>query len=66
MRPILHTYPGKKDTDAYTRRYTAEDFDNYDRIATVPENYDKWQNGINYKTNRKIKIGGRTHVVRVC
>jgi len=24
-------------------------------------NYEKWKNGINYKTNRKIKIGGKTH-----
>uniref|UniRef100_A0A6C0JF32 Uncharacterized protein n=1 Tax=viral metagenome TaxID=1070528 RepID=A0A6C0JF32_9ZZZZ len=42
-------------------RYNKEDFERYEEITKRIDNYEKWKIGINYKTNRKIKIGGKTH-----
>lgn len=58
---IIRGYPIKKDIGLYTNRYTQYDFYKYDDIKKNPENYEKWKLGINYKTNRKIKIGGKIH-----
>ena len=54
---ILRKYPTLK----YERfRYTKEDFEKYKEITNSIENYEKWKIGINYKTSRKIKIGGKS------
>tara|TARA_Y100000389_G_C17302060_1_gene433475 strand:- start:108 stop:689 length:582 start_codon:yes stop_codon:yes gene_type:complete len=57
---ILHKYPILKDERLFTDRYTKENFEKYTQINL--ENYEKWKIGINFKTNRKIKIGGKTHI----
>jgi hypothetical protein len=41
-------------------RYSSDDIERY-RIKKTEE-YTKWKNGINSETNRKIKIGGPTHI----
>ena len=58
---IIRKYPKIKDERLYKNRYNKEDFEKYKEIIKSIENYDKWKIGINYKTNRKIKIGGKTH-----
>ena len=58
---IMRKYPQIKDERFYKNRYKKEDFEKYKEIIKSIENYDKWKIGINYKTNRKIKIGGETH-----
>lgn len=55
---VMHKYPSKR---IYEDRYTEEDFDKYKEITKSIENYNKWKIGINHKTNRKIKIGGKIH-----
>lgn len=59
---ILHKYPTLKDEGLFKDRYTKENFEKYTQINNSIENYEKWQIGINFKTNRKIKIGGKTHI----
>lgn len=59
---ILHEYPKTKDESLFVKRYSKEDFEKYNGITKSLDNYEKWKNGINYKTNRKIKIGGKTHM----
>ena len=59
---ILRKYPTLKDERLYKDRYTKENFEKYTQIKNSIENYEKWNIGINYKTNRKIKIGGKTHI----
>lgn len=54
---IIRKYPILKDERSYTDRYSKEDFEKYKEIIKSIENYQKWKIGINYKTNRKIKIG---------
>ena len=58
---IIRVYPSKKDERLYTNRYDNESFRKYKEIIKSPENYEKWKSGINFKTNKKIKIGGKTH-----
>jgi hypothetical protein len=58
---IIRKYPTIKDERSYKDRYNKEDFEKYKEITKSIENYEKWKIGINYKTNRKIKIGGKTH-----
>lgn len=58
---IIRKYPTIKDTNLYKDRYNKEHFEKYKEIKESIENYEKWKIGINYKTNRKIKIGGKTH-----
>jgi hypothetical protein len=58
---ILRKYPTLKDEGLFKYRYTKENFEKYTQIQNSIENYEKWKIGINYKTNRKIKIGGKTH-----
>jgi hypothetical protein len=58
---ITRTYPSLKDEELYNR-YTKENFEKYEEIKKSIENYEKWKNGINYETNKKIKIGGEKHV----
>tara|TARA_B100001094_G_scaffold87324_1_gene83549 strand:+ start:608 stop:1231 length:624 start_codon:yes stop_codon:yes gene_type:complete len=58
---IIRKYPTFKDEKLYKVRYNKEDFEKYKEITKSIENYEKWKIGINYKTNRKLKIGGKTH-----
>lgn len=57
---IIRNYPTQKDENLY--RYNREDFEKYKEITKSIEHYEKWKIGINYKTNRKIKMGGKTHM----
>lgn len=59
---ILRKYPTLKDERLFEDRYTKENFEKYTQIKNSIENYEKWKIGINYKTNRKMKIGGKTHI----
>jgi len=58
---IVRKYPAAKDERVYKDRYNKEDFEKYKEITKSMEKYEKWKIGINHKTNRKIKIGGKTH-----
>lgn len=58
---IIRKFPKIKNERLYKDRYNKEDFKKYEEISKSIENYEKWKMGINYKTNRKIKIGGKTH-----
>jgi hypothetical protein len=58
---IIRKYPTLKDERLYKDRYNKEDFEKYKEITKSIENYEKWKIGINFKTNRKMKIGGKTH-----
>lgn len=55
--PILRQYPSHKYITE--TRFDEHAFEKYRNISR--ENFEKWKSGINYKTNRKIKIGGKTH-----
>ena len=61
---IIHVYPTMKDVRLYTHRYTVEHFDKYKDMSN--ENYEKLKTGINYTTNRKIKIDGKTYQKILC
>ena len=58
---IIRKYPTIKDEQVYKNRYNKDNFEKYKEITKSMENYEKWKIGLNYKTNRKIKIGGKTH-----
>jgi hypothetical protein len=61
---IIRTYPEYKQKLYLEERLKEDDFKTFEEmIADVDlmSNYQKWKEGINYKTNRKIKIGGRIH-----
>ncbi len=65
--PILQierTYPTKKLEKTYINRYDEYVFQKLNEMngdAELQSDYKKWKNGINYKTNRKIKINGKIH-----
>jgi hypothetical protein len=64
MEDIIRTYPRRKSISSYPFRYTTKDFDKYNEILNnkiLQDKYNKWANGINYKTNRKININGKIH-----
>lgn len=57
----FETYKEKSD---YPRRYTADDFDELDKLLKNKNfeiDYEKLKTGINPLTNRKIKIGGKIY-----
>jgi hypothetical protein len=61
---IIRTYPKYKDRLYYEKRYKERDFEKFNKMINDEDfmnNYQKWKQGINYKTNRKIKIQGDTH-----
>ena len=59
---IIREYPAKKQNIIFDTRYTLHHFENYKDIKQNNfKNYELWKSGINYKTNRKIKIGGKLH-----
>jgi hypothetical protein len=61
MENISRKYPILDLEVDYKNRYTHEDFEKHAKITKSLGNYEKWKNGINYETNRKIKVGGKTH-----
>jgi hypothetical protein len=58
---IIRKFPVKKDIKIYKKRYDNDAFEKYEQIKQSIDNYDKWKSGINFITNRKIKIDGKTH-----
>lgn len=64
MQNIIRSHPIKQAQLIYPKRYRVEIFEKYNKLIQNDQfitNYEKWKNGINYKTNRKIKIGSKTH-----
>ena len=61
---IVRTYPIKKKLLEYPERYDSSVFQKINEMKNdtdLQNNLIKWKNGINYETNRKIKIGGILH-----
>jgi hypothetical protein len=61
---IKRIYPSKKSEKVYPERYNKSVFEQFNKMnknTELQNNYKKWENGINYATNRKIKIGGKAH-----
>ena len=64
IQKIERKYPNKKQEKIYPERYDFSVFEKLNEINADTElqnDYKKWKNGINYKTNRKIKIDGKIH-----
>ena len=64
MEIIERQYPTKKPEKAYPKRYDKSIFEKLYEMnddAELQNDYIKWKNGINYNTNRKIKIDGKIH-----
>jgi len=61
---IKREYPTKKQEKRYPERYNSSIFEKFNEMNADTElqnDYKKWKDGINYKTNRKIIIGGKIH-----
>ena len=61
---IKRLYPSKKHEYRYPDRYNNAVFEKFNEMNTDTElqnDYKKWKAGKNYKTNRKITIGGKIH-----
>lgn len=60
QKEIERYYPIKK---KYPVRYNNNVFDTFNEMnnSKLYDNYNKWKKGINPHSNRKIKIGGKTH-----
>lgn len=61
---IERQYPTKKEEKTYPKRYDNAIFKKLNEIngdKELQNDYKKWKDGINYKTNRKIKIDGKIH-----
>lgn len=64
MENIERHYPSKRQEKSYPKRYDNSIFEKLNEMNADTElqnDYKKWKDGINYKTNRKIKIGGKIH-----
>lgn len=64
MQKIERQYPTKKREKTYPERYDNSVFEKLNEMngdIELQNDYKKWKDGINYKTNRKIEIGGKTH-----
>ena len=64
IQTIERYYPSKKQEKNYPASYNQLVFEKFNEMSTDNElqnDYKKWKDGINYKTNRKIKIGGKIH-----
>jgi hypothetical protein len=62
--PIIERhYPTKRPEKSYPLRYDNSTFEKLNEMNTpeLQNDYKKWKAGINYKTNRKITIGGKIH-----
>ena len=63
-KKIERQYPTKKREKIYPERYDNSVFEKLNEIngdKELQHDYKKWKDGINYKTNRKIKIDGKIH-----
>ena len=61
---IERYYPNKKQEKSYPLRYDNLVFEKFNKMNAdieLQNDYKKWKDGINYKTNRKIKSGGKIH-----
>ena len=61
---IKRIYLSHKIEKCYPYRYHNAVFEKFNEMNSDTQfqnDYKKWNAGINYKTNRKIKIGGKTH-----
>lgn len=61
---IERQYPTKKREKTYPERYDNYVFEKLNEMngdTELQNDYKKWKDGINYKTNRKLKIGGKIH-----
>ena len=61
---IERCYPNKKTKKSYPGRYDISVFEKLNEMKTdtkLQNDYKKWKDGINYNTNRKIKIGLKLH-----
>jgi len=61
---IERQYPIKKQEKTYPERYDNSVFEKLNEMngdIELQNDYKKWKDGINYKTNRKIKIDGKIH-----
>jgi len=61
---IERHYPSKRREKSYPERYDNSIFEKLNEMNADTElqnDYKKWKDGINYKTKRKIKIGGKIH-----
>ena len=61
---IERHYPSERQEKSYPERYNNALFERLNEINAdkkLQNDYKKWKDGINYKTNRKIKIGGKIH-----
>lgn len=64
MQKIERQYPTKKREKTYPERYDNSVFEKLNEMngdTELQNDYKKWKDGINYKTNRKIKIDGKIH-----
>ncbi len=64
MDELIRKYPNKTNLLKYPLRFNIDVFDKYKEFLNntdLQNNYNKWKSGINYKTNRKIKIGGEVY-----
>ena len=64
MENIERQYPSKKLKKTYPNRHDVSVFEKLNQMNADTElqnDYIKWKDGINYNTNRKIKIGGKIH-----
>jgi len=64
MQKIERQYPTKKREKIYPKRYDNSVFEKLNEMngdTELQNDYEKWKDGINYKTNRKIKIDGKIH-----
>lgn len=64
MENIERQYPRKKIKKTYPNRHDVYIFEKLNQMNADTElqnDYIKWKDGINYNTNRKIKIGGKIH-----
>lgn len=63
--PIIERqYPIKKQEKTYPERYDNSVFEKLNEMngdIELQNDYKKWKDGINYETNRKIKIDGKIH-----
>jgi len=61
---IERYYPNKKHEKIYPKRYDNFVFEKFNEMKVdtkLQNDYKKWENGINYDTNRKITYGGKIH-----
>ncbi len=58
---IIREYPKLDDGRLYKCRYTKQNFERCIEIEKRIEDYEKWKIGINFITNRKLKIGGKVY-----